>query len=321
MKWAKAYLGVWLVIFLLLGAVQTSSGRSIHSKAGTSAFSFLKIGVGARPLGLGGAYVSVAEDANALYWNPAGISQLKGQQLTLSYVNYLLDIHSGFVGYVLPRDDRLWLGAALNYFSYGEFQRTTVEDPTGEQLGTFGAMDLSLAFSGAYVMSPGFSLGGTAKVIYGKLEDYSSDAYALDLGGLYVLPDGRTRVGLSLQNLGFQRSGYSSDDKDGLAPILRVGASRQLEGLPLLLSVDGYKPTDHHFNVNLGGEIHPAETFSLRLGWSSLGLDQQVGTDKDNLAGFSGGVGVKWQTYHLDYSYSSMAELGEVHRATLSLDL
>jgi hypothetical protein len=321
MRWMKACFHIWLVAFFLLGTAQASSGRSIHAKAGTSAFSFLKIGVGARPLGLGGAFVSVAEDANALYWNPAGISQLKDQQLTLSYVNYLLDIHSGFVGYVLPRDDRLCLGAALNYFSYGEFQRTTVEDPTGNQLGTFGALDLSLAFSGAYVVSEGFFLGGTAKVIYGKLEDYSSDAYALDLGGLYVLPDDRTRLGFSLQNLGFQRSGYSSDNKDGLAPILRVGASRQLEGLPLLLTVDGYKPTDHHFNVNMGGEIHAGESLSLRLGWSSLGLDQQVGPDKDNLAGFSGGLGVQWQTYRLDYAYSSMAELGEVHRATLTLDL
>jgi hypothetical protein len=241
--------------------------------------------------------------------------------LTLSYVNYLLDIHSGFVGYVLPRDDRLCLGAALNYFSYGEFHRTTEEDPTGSQSGTFGALDLSLAFSGAYVISEGFSLGGTAKVIYGKLEDYSSDAYALDVGGLYVLPDGRSRVGFSVQDVGFQRSGYGSGHTDGLAPILRVGASRQLEGLPLLLAVDGYKPIDHHFNVNMGGELRPAESFFLRLGWSSLGLDQQVGTDKDNLAGFSGGLGVRWQTYRLDYTYSSMAELGEVHRATLTMDL
>lgn len=312
---------VGLMAFLFLGMTHISWGRPIHEKAGTSAFSFLKIGVGARALGVGGAFVSVAEDASALYWNPAGISQLEDQQLTLSYVNYLLDIQSGFIGYVLPRREGIRLGAAVNYFSYGEFQKTTVEDPTGSQLGTFGALDLSLAFSGAYVIFEGFSLGATAKVIYSKIEDYSSDAYALDVGGLHRSLDGRTRVGFSAQNLGFQRSGYGSGHKDGLAPIFRVGASHRLIGLPLLVAVDAYKPTDHHLNVNMGGELSPAEHLSLRLGWSSLGLDQRVGTDKDNLAGFSGGIGVRWQLYRLDYAYSSLAELGEVHRVTLTLNL
>ena len=75
------------------------------------------------------------------------------------------------------------------------------------------------------------------------------------------------------------------------------------------------------YGTYMGGELQPAETFCIRLGWSSLGLDQKVGTDKDDLAGFSGGVGVKWQQYRLDYAYSSKAELGNVHRATLGVDL
>jgi hypothetical protein len=321
MGWYRKVALSGFVICILLGGVSASWGRSIHSKAGTNAFSFLRIGVGARPLGLGGALVSVAEDANALYWNPAGISQMRNPQLTLSYVNYLLDIHSGFVGYVLPRGEEMCFGAALYYFSYGQFQRTTVEDPTGSQLGTFGAMDLCASITAAYLLPEGVSLGVTAKAIYSKIEDYSSDAYALDLGGLYLLSDGRTRIGLSAQNLGFQRSGYGSGYKDGLGPIFRVGASHQLAGLPLLLTVEACKPTDQHLNVNVGGEVQPAEALYLRLGWSSLGLDQKVGTDKDNLAGFSGGLGVRWQTYRLDYAYSSLAELGNVHRATITLDL
>jgi hypothetical protein len=312
---------VGIAVLMILSLAQIAGARSIHSDAGTNAFSFLKIGVGARSLGLGGAFVSVAEDASALYWNPAGIAQLEDKQITLSYVNYLLDIHSGFVGFVLPRSDGIRLGAAVDYFSYGEFQKTTVEDPTGSQLGTFGAMDIAISFTAAYPMPSGLLLGGTAKIIYSKIEDYASDAYALDLGGLYLLADGRTRLGASIQNLGFQRSGYASDHRDGLAAVFRAGASHRLAGLPLLLSVDMYKPMDHHFNVNVGGELQPAETFFLRLGWSSLGLDQQVGTDRDDLAGFSGGVGVKWQQYGLDYAYSSMAELGDVHRATLNVDL
>jgi hypothetical protein len=308
------------VLVLALWAVP-SAARSIHDQTGTSAFSFLRIGVGARAAALGGAYVSLSQDASALYWNPAGLTQLESHQLTVGYVNYLLDIQSGFLGYVLPPRGDLRLGAALNYFSYGEFQKTTVENPGGDGLGTFGAMDMALSFSGAYLLERGVSVGASAKIIYSKIEDYSSDAYAVDLGGLYPLTNGRTRIGASIQNLGFQRSGYLSDHTDGLAPVFRLGASHRLQGLPLLLSVDLFKPADHHLNVNLGGEFLPIEDVSLRLGWSSLGQDQKVGTDRDNLAGFSGGLGVGWQRYYLDYAYSSQAELGDVHRATLSLDL
>ena len=310
-----------LAVCILMVSATSTAARSIHEQAGSSAFSFLKIGVGARAAALGGAFVSLSEDASALYWNPAGLTQLDQQQITLGYVNYLLDIHSGFLGYVLPRRGDLRLGMALNYFSYGEFQETTVENPSGSGLGTFGAVDMALSVSGAYPLKQGISVGATAKFIYSKIEDYSSDAYAMDLGGLYPLPNGRTRIGASIQNLGFQRSGYLSDHTDGLAPIFRLGASHQLQGLPLLLSADLFKPTDHHVNLNLGGELEPVENFSLRLGWSSLGQDQKVGTDRDNLAGFSGGLGVGWQRYRLDYAYSSQAELGDIHRATISLEL
>jgi hypothetical protein len=311
-----------ILAMLILGTLTTpASSRSIHDQAGTSGFSFLKVPVGARAAAMGGASVSLAEDATVLYWNPAGLTQADGQQMTLGYVNYLLDIHSGFFGYVLPRKSGPWLGAALNYFSYGQFQETTVSDPTGSGLGTFGAMDIALSFSAAYPLQSGISIGGTAKVIYSRIEEYSSDAYAVDLGGFYPLPGGRTKVAASIQNLGFQRSGYASDHTDGLAPMVRLGASHRLQGLPLLLSVDLFKPTDHHANISLGGELIPVESVFFRLGWSSLGEDQKVGADKDDVAGFSAGVGVRWQQYGLDYALSSRAQLGEVHRVTMNVDL
>ena len=318
----RAQRGFWIVlvaVFVLILGTSPSGARSIHDQAGTSAFSFLRIGVGARAAGLGGAYVSLSQDASALYWNPASLTQLDSQRLTLGYVNYVLDIQSGFLGYVLPPRGDLRLGVALNYFSYGEFQETTVENPSGDGLGTFGATDMAFSVSGAYPLEQGVSLGASAKIIYSKIEDYSSDAYAVDLGAFYPLPNGRTRIGASIQNLGFQRSGYLTDHTDGLAPVFRLGASHGLEGLPLLLSADLFKPTDHHLNVGLGGEFRPLADVSLRIGWNSLGQDQKVGTDRDNLAGFSGGLGVSWKQYRFDYAYSSQAELGDVHRATISL--
>ena len=86
-----------LVVLVLVLQAAPSAARSVHDQAGTSAFSFLRIGVGARAAALGGAYVSLSEDASALYWNPAALARLNGRRLTLGYVNYILDIQLSLI--------------------------------------------------------------------------------------------------------------------------------------------------------------------------------------------------------------------------------
>ena len=53
---------------------------------GSSARPYFKdLGVGARPLGMGGAYVAAADDVNAILWNAAGLAQLKRQEITAMF--------------------------------------------------------------------------------------------------------------------------------------------------------------------------------------------------------------------------------------------
>ena len=67
-------------------------------RAGISTVQFLKIGVGARASAMGEAFVSVANDASALYWNPAGVVQAKQNQLIISHNNWVADINHEFIG-------------------------------------------------------------------------------------------------------------------------------------------------------------------------------------------------------------------------------
>ena len=62
------------------------------SGPGTVGGDFLKIGVGERAVGMGGAFSSIADNATAIYWNPAGLSQLTKRELSGMKLDYLLDI-------------------------------------------------------------------------------------------------------------------------------------------------------------------------------------------------------------------------------------
>jgi hypothetical protein len=301
---------------LILGLVFLISAPSwgINSKVGTTAYGFLKIDAGARSTAMGGAFVGLSDDEAALYFNPAGLIQMETKRFFTTYNNYITDIQSGFLGYVHPYENTR-LGASICYFNYGSFDKT---DDQGINLGTFGASDFALALSLAKAINTRFSLGATGKFIYEKIEGYSSDALALDLGVLYISRDTRTRIGGVGQNIGTQLKGHTKSHKDPLPTSVKLGISHRMRELPLIVALDAAKPFDNDIFFNLGGEFTALEPLYLRFGWSSFGKNFKTDSDKDNLAGFAAGFGVTWKVYRFDYAYSSYADLGGVHKISVS---
>jgi hypothetical protein len=304
-----------ILIFITLLFVITPQLWAGDSKVGTTAYSFLKIGVGARSQAMGSAFVGLSDDESALYFNPAGISHFVERSFVLSYNNYLTDIQSGFVGFVYPYGEKTRLGAWINYMNYGSLVET---DSTGRKLGTFGAGDLAFGLTYAQSLSPMFNFGLTGKFIFGKIQNYSSDAAAMDLGLLLRFKDQRSKLGLVVRNLGVQLKGYTESHKESLPTVFELGFSHHLRGLPLLFSFDSAKPIDNDYYFDFGGEFSGFEPLFLRVGWTSFGENFETDSDKDNLGGFSGGFGLLWRNYRFDYAYSSYAELGGVHRLTIS---
>ena len=296
-------------------ALVSTGSWAANSKVGTTAYSFLKIDVGARSTAMGGAFVGLSDDETALFFNPAGLTQTQTKRFITTYNNYITDIQSGFLGYVHPYNDNTRLGASICYFNFGSFDKT---DALGTNLGTFGASDFAFALSLAKQVNDRFSLGATGKFIYEKIDSYSSDALALDLGLLYTAGDGRTRIGAVGQNLGVELSGHTQSHKDPLPAAVKAGISHQMRELPLTIAADVAKPFDNDFFFNLGGELTAFEPLYLRLGWSSFGENYKTDSDKDSQAGFAAGFGVAWKVYRFDYAYSSYADLGGVHRISVS---
>ncbi|KPL01557.1 MAG: hypothetical protein AMJ90_07670 [candidate division Zixibacteria bacterium SM23_73_2] len=300
---------VFLSVFL------TAYSQADDSRVGTTAYNFLKIGVGARSQAMGSAFVGLADDETALFFNPSGIVQNDKRSFSISYNNYLTDIQSGFLGYIHPYSEKINFGAYISYFNYGSFDEV---DKEGNNLGTFGAGDLSLGLAYAQRFGEYLNLGTCFKVVYGTIKDYSSDAIAVDLGGLFKLKDNRTRMGFSLRNLGIQLKGYTESHTDPLPTIFEVGFSHSLRGLPLLFTVDTAKPFDNDIFFDLGGELYALKPLILRAGWSSFGDNFKTDSDGDNWAGLTLGFGVLWKVYRFDYAFSSYADLGGVHRISVS---
>src|SRR4030067_3844522 len=126
---------VTLVLFLVF-----SSAFSQSQNSGTSAASFLKIGVGAKAAGLGEAFVAIADDATSTYWNTAGLANLHQSQITFMHNEWLSDIRYEYLSYAAPYHEKGTFAFSFSYLSLGKFEGY---DLTGNPAPDFSAYDLA----------------------------------------------------------------------------------------------------------------------------------------------------------------------------------
>ncbi len=162
----KRCLQILLLIFTLVpfGAKAQLFPVLGGQRAGISTAQFLKIGVGGRAAALGEAFVAVANDASALYWNPAGLVQFQENQVIFSHNSWVVDINHEFLGAVYHLDETNSFGISLTALTMQDMKVTTEFAPfgTGEY---FGFSDLAIGVTYSRKMTDQFSFGGTIKYI------------------------------------------------------------------------------------------------------------------------------------------------------------
>jgi hypothetical protein len=286
----------------------------INDNAGTTAYSFLKLGVGAKAVAMGGAFTAVADDPSTIYYNPAGTARLEGKQFLAGYHNYVLDIQSGFIAHTRPLTPKYSLGFFIDYLNFGDFTRT---DFNGEPIGDdFSGGDFLIGVNFAGHLVSGFTAGLNAKYIHEAADGYGSDAVAFDLGVHYKFADSLTTAGLSIYNLGTVLSGYT-DHKDDLPMGARAGVSHALRELPLVVALDGVYPNDNDPYVNVGVELYKFEPLYLRMGYSLFGENYKTGSGSDSWGGFAAGFGLDYKNLHIAYAFMPYLDLGSSHRVTI----
>lgn len=301
---------------LIFAAIHLQSGFLFSQNT----FEFLRVDMNARAAALAGSFVANGDDANVIFYNPAGANLLADMPVSFSYMKYFLDINSA--SFAISNEYGIGrVSAGLIYFNYGDFTRS---DGSAVNLGEFGAQDMALILGYGNSLGENFYYGANAKFIYSGIDDFTSTGLAFDLGLQYVFPETQWNIGFSALNLGSQLQSYDGVKED-LPLDMRLGFSKRLERTPFLIffsfnrlnqDAGGFSKRFQHFTG--GAEILLGKSFKLRLGYDNMKRkDMKIG-GSTGLAGISIGVGIKVKDYNVDYGYSSWGMIGGLHRFSIS---
>jgi hypothetical protein len=306
---------VILTVILLVPAVFGQQG----------VFDFLRADIGARASAMNGSFVSVTDDPNVLFYNPASLATISSTRLSFSYFKHLLDISSGSAAYAGNVAGIGSVGFGVLYFDYGSF---TAADATDNETGNFGASDLALVGGWGSTVDEHTSIGLSLEYIYSRIAEYRSTGIAVGCGVLYQIPSVHMTLGASILHLGKQMTSY-----DGVTEPLpldvTIGLSERPEHLPVLLSLNFHRLNDDQDSFlkrlnayTIGAEFTVSPTLLLRGGYSNQQKqDLQTSTQTSGFNGFSFGAGLLIKRYQIDYSYNSYGIIGGLHHFSVGMTL
>ncbi len=321
-----------LIVLLIIFSFAESKAQLFPTlggqRAGISTAQFLKIGVGARAIAMGDAFIAVANDASALYWNPAGLVQTKEDQVIFSHNEWLVDVKHDFVGALYHLSSNDVIGVSFISLYTEDMPVTTEVNPFGNgQFFSFGDIAFSLTYSKK--MTDKFSFGGTVRYMEETLANLKMRGVLIDLGTFYWTGLGSTRFAVAISNFGNELApdgkvilygGREKSDWQSFAPptMFRLGFAfepYQDDQHRVTTSVQLNHPNDNSENVSLGVEYAWKNIFYLRGGYKFNVEDQN----------YTFGVGIKAPlgiaNVKFDYAYANFTKLGSAHRFSIIFGL
>ncbi len=321
---------------------------SYSQVGGESIYNFLNVPTSARQAALGGKVLTILDDVNQPFWNPATINLKMDNQAGVNYLNFLTDINYASVSFahMINRNFGTLQGGII-YANYGEFIEA---DETGEEIGTFKAYDLAVSVGYAYeIMHSNFSIGANVKLINSVIHNYSSFGVAADLGIIYKNEHLPYVFTLVARNVGYQITTFDGTQED--VPLeIALGASYRVENVPvrLYVTVDNLQqwsvakpnPSNSVTDIEgtviaeeisflnnamrhfvLGVELFPESGFNLRLGYNFRRAKELQLEDIRTFAGFSAGFGLKMGRFKLNYAYTKYHPAENTSTFSLLIDL
>ncbi len=279
-----------ITLYSLLGG----SKASAFTKYAGEAFS---IGVGARALGMGSAFVSMEGGTASIYWNPAGMSWGgRRELLAMHSERFGGAVKYDFIGYSHPLESgyrRSVLGFGLIRLGVSDIVETGVDDPEKEPgpdnqpfaIGSFGTSQYQLSLGYAREARGGVRIGGSVKIIHKALDDARGTGFGFDLGTIVPLGSGSPlSLGVVVQDVPTTFVAFNTGTKETTAPTLRTGLSLNngidVPGGEILVAaatsvrftnrgtqVDQFSAGPLSFNLHLGAEYQVGKQVALRGGW------------------------------------------------------
>ena len=274
------------------------------------------VGSGARAQGLGNSFVAVADNADAVFANPAGLGQVSQRQVSYTNVSLLYagiegdDLGQHVVSYAQPLGDKMGLG--LGY----------------ERIGSSLMSENGAFVSLSYQVERRLQVGLSAKYLFWSvgaipdddgradpLSNQSAGNVGLDLGLLWQSPVQGAQVGVLLKNINQPNVAYGEVEGDadaGALPMdVHVGVGYRLSSQSLVSiqyvrrDLTGEGSDD---GLVVGGETQLVEGLLLRAGGRRL-LSEDAG------GGLNAGLGYQWNQLVFDYAYDIGLDLTETNGA------
>ncbi|HAF94742.1 MAG: hypothetical protein A2X34_04200 [Elusimicrobia bacterium GWC2_51_8] len=298
--WAsRPYVFVLVLAFMLTPSVRMAGALE-------SGADFLNIGAGARPAAMGSAFTAVSNDANAVYYNPAGLSAINRRAASFMHADWLMDGNYDFAAFAVPFKS---FSAALSItrLDSGRFEARGAD---GRAAGGFEASDLSVAAAFSRTLGSNSTMGFTAKYIASSIAGYRATAVAFDAGYIRKLSaSGGLSMGVAVRNMG--RGLKYAEQRDDLPLSVSAGISACVfDAMTLVLDVKRLV-YDKATSFAVGSEYNMFGSMFLRGGYSN-----RIAGAGD-MGNISGGIGLKLADVAVDYAFAPFGNFG----ATKSLSL
>lgn len=294
---------------------------------------FLNVGAGARALGMGGAFVAVADDGTTAYWSPGGIRSLKSKEINFMHCQQFDNlVKTNFISYVHPT--ARWGTFGISWLRLGveDIPRTGFVDINGNLMqdfddkndngvkdpdelyierpvvvGSFDDIEDGVFLSYGFNVNRQFLAGINLKIIRQHLDFHYSTGFGIDIGGLYELFDG-FKVGINLQDVPRTKLTWDLTKHEDIIPFsLKFGAAYtgQIPAFRSTYTVSCSVDTKYYTAMHYGAEW-----------WLMKALALRIGLDDGRL---SVGSGMRMSAFQVDYAFVGHDDLGNTHRISTSV--
>ncbi len=329
----RKFLITFLVVFTI---VQGQNFFPIlgGQRVGTSVFTFLKIGVSARAVGMGEAVVALQQDAASVYYNPGTIAQFEQTEFSASRIQWPADINYDFFSLTRRIKGRHYAGLAFGILHLAPMQETTEYLPHGTG-NYFVYEDRFIALTYGARMTDRFSFGITLKQVEENLAGQTMSATMLDMGTFYWTGFRSLRFSASISHFGPQAKPDGTYEKqvldtetgeekiiitefESFSPptVFRVGAAMdiwQTKTQSILFALQLNHPVDNAENISTGVEYSFANIFFLRSGY-------KINKEEENVS-FGAGliIPIGKLKLRIDYAYANFNHLSDPQRLSIGV--
>jgi tetratricopeptide (TPR) repeat protein len=258
-------------------------------------------GAGSRPDGMAGAFTAVADDLSAIHYNPAGLVNIKKQEISLLYYPLYESASYGSAAYGQALLNFGTIGAAFSRFSADNMEGY---DLSGNPTFVFGSEQYMMTLSYGRNLTDVLSAGANISIYYSKMYRFNYAGFGADLGVLYS-PFPFLSAGLMARNV--------------ITPAFSMqSVTETIPRLYTLGLLARHQIADFEFKAAYDASVGEKEGFKGRAGveikWAGIAAVRAGYFDGE----FTFGAGLALYAAEFDYAYVSNSDFGRMDRFTVS---